>query len=174
MIDKITAVFRKIAKVLVYISAVMLVVFTVFTVVSVFMRKVMNAPIMGFTEIAECMVAIVVFACLAYTQTENGHVSIVMILKKLPELPAMIIYTVGYCIITVFSAVAAYSLLVQCAYSYGKRLVTALVQIPLFPFYLIAGICMITFTLVLLMDTIRGFTAIAKKEQRKIISDRWV
>ena len=152
----------------------MLVAFTIFTVVSVFMRKVMNAPIMGFTEIAECMVAIVVFGCLAYTQTENGHVSIVMILKKLPELPAMIIYSVGYALITVFSAVTARSLLVQFSYAYGKGLVTALLHIPFHPFYMFAGICMIVFTLVLAVDTIRGFTAIAKKEQRKMISDRWV
>ena len=164
---------NKISKVLGWLSCAFVVIVAVFIVVSVFMRYVLKSPFIGSTEIVECMMAVMVFSCLAYTQSTKGHINIIMILRVLPVRLAMIINAICMIVITVFSGYATYCLFLQAQYAGRKNLISALVHIPYSPFYYIAAVCMIIFTLVLLADTIIALAAIGENKYREEIKESW-
>jgi hypothetical protein len=56
------------------IGQVMLVLMVSITVADVFLRYVLNRPILGSYELTEFMMAILVFASVGYTMTVKGHV----------------------------------------------------------------------------------------------------
>ena len=173
MIDKLRNFISKISTLLGWVSCAFVVIVAVFIVVSVFMRYVLKNPFIGSTEIVECMMAVMVFSCLAYTQSTKGHINIIMILRILPVRAAMVINALCMLAITVFSGYATYCLFLQAQYAGKKHLISALVHIPYSPFYYIATICMIVFTLVLLADTIIAFAAIGKNKYQEEIKGSW-
>ena len=173
MLFKIHKIGERISGVLGAISCVGVVVVAIFTVVSVFLRYVLKNPIVGSTEYVECMMAVMVFSCLAYTQSKGGHINISMLLRVLPKTLAMIINALGYIIVTVFSGYASYCLFQQAGYATTKNLVSALVNIPYYPFYYFASLCMAIFTLVMLIDAAIATAAIFNKTYRDYIVSAW-
>lgn len=173
MLLKIREYAGKLSTILGWISCVAVVVVSVFIVVSVILRYCFNKPILGSTEIVECMMAVLVFSCLAYTQFGHGHISISMVLRILPDVPAMIINALAMLVVTAFSGYVSYTLFFQGAYALGKGLKTALVLIPYAPFYYIAAVCMVVFTLILAIDTAIAFAGIVSKKYRDYVKENW-
>lgn len=95
-------------------SAVILGVMT-FVCAEVLLRYAFNSPIPGHLEIAELFVPVIVFLAIAYTQSQNGHVGMTLVVDNLPpkakrffEIAAFAISMITYGILTYFSAKHAY------------------------------------------------------------------
>ena len=54
------------------------------TVVDVFLRYLFNSPILGSYELTEFMMAILVFGSVAYTMVVKGHVTVDLVITRLP------------------------------------------------------------------------------------------
>ena len=113
--------------------------------------------------------AILLFSFLAYTQSKNGHISVTMILRVLPKTLAIICNALNVTLVTVFCGYVSYTLFLQGAYAVRKGLKTALILIPLSPFYYFAAVCMVIFTVTLLADALIAVAAIWNKNYSEYV-----
>ena len=173
MLFKLHKIGEKVSGVLAVISCVGVVAVALFTVISVILRYIFKNPIIGSTEYVECMMAVMVFSCLAYTQAKGGHITISMVLRILPRTLAMIINAIGYVAVTVFCGYCSYCLFLQGGYASEKGLISALVNIPYYPFYYFASVCMVVFTFVLFIDALIAIAAIVSTPYRDSITANW-
>lgn len=56
-----------------------------FVCAEVVMRYVLNAPIPGHLEGSELLVPIIVFFAISYTQSQDGHVGMTLVIEAVPE-----------------------------------------------------------------------------------------
>jgi len=68
-----------------YLGVIALFVMMVITMADVVGRYVFNSPILGVFELTEFLVLILVFSFIAYTQADNGHVSVDFLVTHLPR-----------------------------------------------------------------------------------------
>lgn len=160
MLIKIYNVLRKISGVLMAFSGAFLIGATLFTSVSVIMRYCMKAPILGSTEIMEILMAVMVFAALAFTQTEKGHIHVMMLVNLFPKKVQQVIFALHSILSTVCSAAVTYGMYLQGGYALRKHLVSTMLYIPYYPFYYFACLAMAVFTIVLLIDACIAVAAV--------------
>ena len=161
---KLYAVLEKISSVIAYISYLAFAAATLLTVVDVFMRKVFNTAIYGSYELIELMMVCLVFAGLAYAQTQKSFTRVSLFIKHFPHWPKMIIFFINEALAVVIGAAATYAAYLQIGYSIKKHLVTANLYIPLTPFYTLETVCLGFFTIILLADAIITFTGIFNRD----------
>jgi TRAP-type C4-dicarboxylate transport system permease small subunit len=70
---------------LAYLGAVALFVMMLLTTADVTGRYLFNQPILGAFELTEFLVLILIFSFLAHTQAEKTHVSVDLLLRRLPR-----------------------------------------------------------------------------------------
>ena len=75
----------RLSALLAYVGAASLFAMTVLTTADVVGRYVFNSPINGTLEVTEFMVLILIFSFLAYTQSQNTHVTVDLLLERFPE-----------------------------------------------------------------------------------------
>ena len=73
------------SSVLSYVGAVALFAMMAMTTVDVTARYIFNKPIVGVFELTEYLVLILIFSFLGYTQSERAHVSVDLLLPRLPS-----------------------------------------------------------------------------------------
>jgi TRAP-type C4-dicarboxylate transport system permease small subunit len=71
------------ARVLAALSVVLILVMMVATVADVISRLVVGRPIAGVIEMGEVLMVAIVFLGLAYTESQGGHVSMTLVIRKL-------------------------------------------------------------------------------------------
>lgn len=105
----------KLEEYLTFLSTGVILAVMLFVCAEVLLRYVFNSPIPGHLEIAELFVPVIVFLAIAYTQSQNGHVGMTLVVENLPprakriaEILAFAISMITYGILTYFSAKHAY------------------------------------------------------------------
>ncbi|MBW2109361.1 MAG: TRAP transporter large permease subunit, partial [Deltaproteobacteria bacterium] len=88
----------------VWISAGLVLLMALLTVVDVIARSLFNSPIGGVIEIEQFMLAVVVFLAIAHTETKNGHVSVDILSRKYPRKISLFVSSVSN-IIFMFCAI---------------------------------------------------------------------
>lgn len=141
--------------------------------VDVFLRMAFKRPILGSYEIVERMLLILVFAAFAYTQSNRGHIHVTLFLSRFPNFISMPLFGILGLLSTATSVFCGYATWAQADYSLKASTVTAVLHIPLYPFFYIAAICMYVFSLTLLWDTIKSFIGIANEDVRNDIKSSW-
>ena len=68
-----------------YVGAAALFSMMAMTTADVAARYIFNKPIIGVFELTEYLVLILIFSFLGYTQSERAHVSVDLLLPKLPD-----------------------------------------------------------------------------------------
>lgn len=154
-------------------SAIGIVIVTLLIAVDVALRW-FGHPILGSYEITELLMSIIIFASFAYTQRMKGHIHVTMFITHMNKRIRFILFGLTSLIGTAVIAYISYA-----AFTQGNALVksgqtTAVLGIPLYPFYFIEGIAMVLFTLVLLVDTVRAIMAIYSEEAAHSIQKYWV
>ena len=144
-----------------------------FTVVDILLRTVWNKPMLGAYEIVELTMSCIVFASFAYTQTAKGHVSVVMFLRLMPQKLKFLCYTVTSFLSAAISVLITYGTLRQAGICFAKNYVTANRGIPYGPFYVIAGVGMGLFSLVLIADALFSAAAIFNRACAAEIEADW-
>ena len=79
------ALLARIEHYLTYAATAVILGVMVFICAEVTMRYGFNAPIPGHLEGAELLVPIFVFFAISYTQSQNGHVGMTLIIESLPQ-----------------------------------------------------------------------------------------
>lgn len=74
-----------ISRVLAIIGALALFLMVILTSVDVACRYLLNAPIPGALEVTEFLVLIVIFSFIGYTQSQNGHISVDLLVSRFPQ-----------------------------------------------------------------------------------------
>jgi TRAP-type C4-dicarboxylate transport system permease small subunit len=133
------------------------------TVVSVIMRYLFRKPILGAYEITELMMVVVIFCALAYTQVKKRHVSVDIMVSRLPiQIQCAIdsfVSLVGVGFFIVFTwRVYAYTEFIRLSGDTSVEL-----GIPFFPFTLVIVISSGVLCLVLLVDLARSIATVARK-----------
>ena len=173
MIKKIDKILSRITTSFGYVSYVSIVFIMLLVVVDVIMRKILRAGILGSYEIVERALLLLIFAAFAFTQTEKAHVHVTLFVSKLPKPVGMFIFGFLGVLSTSAAVFCAYSMVEQGKFSFEKYTTTAVLLIPLYPFFYIAGVCMYIFAVVLLWDSVKSFIGIKNEEICKEIRSAW-
>lgn len=168
---KLYGIMKKLTGFLVYVTYGILLAAMFFVTYSVILRYIVKKPLLGSVEIIEVAMSAMVFASLAWTQTEKGHIHITMLLHVLPRKLAFLLYAVCGVFSTAISGIAVYGLIQQGLYAISISFVTPMTAIPYAPFYFFAAVCMAILTLVLLLDTIIAFGALFNSEYAERVSN---
>jgi TRAP-type C4-dicarboxylate transport system permease small subunit len=134
------------------LAAAAVAVLSLLIFVDVMLRLFLNRPIMGAYEISQQLLGISIFAGFAFLQSDKGHVSVTMLINKLPEKVRNALLFVEYLIAVIFVF-----LIGVAAWQQGLAYIqtgshTAILLIPYHPFYFFESVSMILFAITLLID----------------------
>jgi TRAP-type C4-dicarboxylate transport system permease small subunit len=126
-----------VSKVLNAVGAGAMIFVMFFIVCDVIMRKFLNSPILGSYEIVEYAMVVMVFLALAYTQVEKGHISIELIFDIMPQKVKALLDVITNLIAFFFWGTISFTGFLQAAAQFHKKIVSATLLIPVWPFAVI-------------------------------------
>lgn len=173
MVKKIDKVISGITGAICYVSIAAIVLTMLLTVIDVLTRKLMRTGIVGSYELTERLLLVMIFAAFAYTQTKKGHVHVTLFLSKFPKSLGVFIFGILGLLSTGAAVFCAYAITEQGKYSLTAGTLTAVLHIPLYPFYYIAAFCMYVFAITLLWDAIKCFIGLKNDEVCTEIRSSW-
>ncbi len=133
------------------------------TVSDVLLRYVFNHPIPGSYELIKFMMLIVVFYGLAYTAVKKGHITIDLLLTRLPDRAQAIINTITWALsFGLFCLVTWRSLLLAKA-MWQRGDVSTDLLLPIAPILLFAVVGLVALCLVLLGNFFNSLNEVIRK-----------
>jgi TRAP-type C4-dicarboxylate transport system permease small subunit len=139
-----------VTKVLLAVSAAVLVMMMLLTAVDVVMRYIFKLPIPGAFELAEYMMAFIIPFAIAYCAEQNGHVSVELFFKKLPKSLQIALQFIVSSLTMVFAAIMTWQNILYIAETFGDHLASAVLLIPTYPFIVPVSIGVGVYALVVL------------------------
>lgn len=144
------------------VAALAIIIMMVLTCADVVLRF-FGHPILGTYEIIGFLGSVVVSFSLAYTSIEKGHVSVEILIERLPERLQHFIDGVGSSISAVLFGLLAWQSAVYALEIKRSGEVSMTLQMPIYPFLLgIAVGCGLLFV-VLILDMFRSFRRVNGK-----------
>jgi TRAP-type C4-dicarboxylate transport system permease small subunit len=133
------------------------------TVVDVFMRYVLNAPITGATEVSELMMVIVVFPALAWIAIERSHIKVDLLVVKWPRRVQLMVE-----IVTLLVTLAMFFIITWQSFleSMEVKEATSLLEVPEAPFHWIMTLGFAMLCLAIVTLVVENVAAIIKGEKR--------
>ncbi|MFH0782151.1 MAG: TRAP transporter small permease [Pseudomonadota bacterium] len=123
--------------------------------VDVICRYIFNSPIPGALELIEYLMAITVPLSIAYCAAQHSHVSVEMVVERLPQ-PIQLGLKI---IITIFSlifiGVVDWQSIYNVVDSYDSNITSAVLQIPAYPFTVPVAIGMSFYAIFMLLQLIK-------------------
>jgi TRAP-type C4-dicarboxylate transport system permease small subunit len=151
----IEKIIHFISRCLNWVAGLSLIAIMVIVCINVIGRSVFGAPLKGTVDILSQMGVLVIACAIGYTQVVKGHISITLLLDRLPRplslfLNALvdILGVILFCIITWQSI-----LYTKGVYEIGE--LTEVLRMPVMPFAAIVSLGSLALTLVLITDLIR-------------------
>ena len=144
------------------VSMAALVVMALLTIVDVGGRYLLNRPLLGALELSEVMLVLMVFGCFAYTERQNGHVDIDVVVTRFSPRAQALTESVAALLSTAFWGVIAWRTGVRALDVQGAGETTANLGLPVGPFIWIAAVGSALFTLTLVARVLRAFGRIAR------------
>ena len=160
MIQKIDKVFYRVSAAIGSLSYIGIVAMTLLNIVDVVLNKVFGMPIQGAYELTERLLMCTVFASLAYGQACKSHINTTLVITHFPRVLKFLMFGVMQALATLAAILWTYGAWIQIFESIRTNTVTAVLKIPLYPFYAFEFVTMIAFSLMLLWDTIIIFLVI--------------
>jgi TRAP-type C4-dicarboxylate transport system permease small subunit len=149
-----------------YIAAVILGFMMMLTVVDVFFRYILNAPLTGAIEVSELLMVVLVFPALGWIAIERGHIKVDLLVSRWPKRVQMIVE-----IITLILSLGTYAYITwqSLLESRNVDMTTSLLSIPEAPFHWVmtAGFLMLCLAILSLMIEDVLYLAKGKKEDRR-------
>lgn len=159
-------IFRFISRLLGYIAAVILGFMMMLTVVDVFFRYILNAPLTGAIEVSELLMVVLVFPALGWIAIERSHIRVDLLVSRWPKRVQMIVE-----IITLLLTLGTYAYITwqSLLESRNVDMTTSLLSIPEAPFHWVmtAGFLMLCLAIVSLVIEDVQFLAREKKEGKR-------
>ena len=164
---------KKLCYYICYVSMIIVFAMMVIMFLDCMMGLFANTRIRGSYELVQVILSVVVFMSWAYTQTQHGHIHVVMFIRKFPTKLRFVIFAFVSLLSTVVMSIASYGVLRMIMDKMANNEKTATLLIPYWPFYMIEFIAFIIFTLALLGDTFKAFAAIVNKDAAEDIMSTW-
>jgi TRAP-type C4-dicarboxylate transport system permease small subunit len=133
-----------------------------------------NFRVKGSYEIVQMILSVLVFTSWGYTQTEHGHIHVVMFIKMFPAKVRFIIFGLTSALSVVVMVIGAYGVYNMILDKMAANERTANLLIPFWPFYLIEFISFILFAAALFADMLKAFAAVGNEEAAKEVMSTWV
>lgn len=153
-VDSINRVVQPISRAIHSVGLAVLVAMMLLTFADVALRYIFNRPIGGSFDITELMMVVVVSLGFAYCGVVKGHVSVDLLVSRIPERSRAIINTITSLIALGLLVLIAWQCFLYIKVIYLKELTSAVLHIPVFPLVAVVAIGLAVFCLVLLTDFI--------------------
>lgn len=170
---KVESIVKKITSAVSVISYVGFFCVMAITVADILIRWITGKPILGVYEVVERIMICAVFASFAYTQTENGHVQITMVISKLPQKLRFAIMTLNNLLSAAVIILTAYAAYRQGMVAMSSNYTTGVLLIPLWPFYWVEIISMAVLCLAFLFHAAKNAAAIFNSDVAAEIQADW-
>ncbi|OGP54401.1 MAG: hypothetical protein A2Y65_09425 [Deltaproteobacteria bacterium RBG_13_52_11] len=161
-------IFRFVSRLLGYVAAVIMGGMMMLTVVDVFCRYILNAPITGSTELSELLMVVLVFPALGWIAVERSHIRVDLLVLRLSRRAQLVME-----IVTLLLALGTYVIITwqSILESREVNMTTSLLTVPEAPFHWImtGGLTMLCLAIVSLVveDVITLSNKKKKKEKRR-------
>jgi TRAP-type C4-dicarboxylate transport system permease small subunit len=132
------------------IGLVALVAMTLVTVVDVAGRYLLNRPLPGALELSELLMVFLVFGCFAYTELQNGHVDVDVLVNRFPPWGRAVCEALAALLSTGFWGVVAWRTAVRALDIRAAGETSTILGLPIWPFVGIAAAGSVLFMFVLL------------------------
>ena len=133
------------------------------TVTDVGLRYIFNRPILGSYEITQFMMAILIFASVGYTMAVKEHISVDLVITKLPKRVRALLEAITCVLAFGLFAVAAWRTVVFAGTTWKRHDVSAELFIPVSPFVLFVALGLAVLSLVLLVQFFESLARALKK-----------
>ncbi len=143
------------------------------TIADIILRLITGIPILGVYEIVERIMICAVFASFAYTQTENGHVQITMVVAKFPQKLRFLVMTLNNILSAAVIVLTAYAAYRQGMVAMNSHYTTGVLLIPLWPFYWVEIVSMAVLCLAFLFHAVKNAAAIFNQDIAAEIQAEW-
>lgn len=170
MVKKIDDIIGKVCGFISIFSIASFVGIILIITIDVAWRKLFSGGILGSYEIVERLLLILVFGTFAYAQVKKGHIHVTLFIAKFPRVFRMVLFGVLGLLSAGTAMYCGYSTITQAMMT---KIPTAVLRIPLSPFFYIAAVCMFVFAAVLLWDAIKCFVALKDNDIREEIESAW-
>jgi TRAP-type C4-dicarboxylate transport system permease small subunit len=164
---------KKVCWYLCYVSMFLVAVMMVLMTVDALLGKIFSQRILGTFELVQCMLCIIVFSSWAFTQTERGHIHVVMFLRLMPQKLRFICYSITSILSTAIMAFASYAVFNMIGDKIAADERTATLLIPYWPLYVVELVAFIILTFALLADTLKSIAAIVNKDVAEDVMSSW-
>ena len=145
------------------LGQVMLVLMVSITVVDVFLRYVLNKPILGSYELTEFMMVILVFASVGYTMTVKAHVVVDLVITRLPQRAQALFECITSLIAFILFAIVTWRNVLQAGIVWRRHDVSGELYIPISPFFLFVALGVAVLSLVLAVHFLQSLARVIKK-----------
>ena len=133
-----------------YAGAIAIGIMLFVTVADVIGRRAFNAPVLGSNEISQTMMLITVFFCIAYCEFTRSHITIGIIVDRLPKKTQNVIDSITYLIFLVTASWLSRQLFIYGLDVIKQNVVSGTLAIPVFPFVFLAFIGCVILSLTVL------------------------
>jgi TRAP-type C4-dicarboxylate transport system permease small subunit len=121
-------------------------------VTDVGLRYLFNRPIVSSYELIMFMMVIVVFSALSYTATEDGHVTVDLVVLRLPKGVQRFLKVLTSLLSVGLFALMAQQSIVRANALRLEGLISQILHIPVYPFYFFTAFGSALLSLVLLLN----------------------
>jgi TRAP-type C4-dicarboxylate transport system permease small subunit len=173
VLDRITKVTDAICMIVGYCSMAVVIILMLMVVLDIILGNVLRSPIPGMYEVCQVLLTTVVFSSWAYTQTQHGHIHVVLFISKFPQKLRFFCFGFTGLLSCAVTGVATYALVKQVALLMKTGECTGTLQIPYWPFYIFELVAFAMLTVVMLLDAIKAFYAMTDDEMAAKIEALW-
>jgi TRAP-type C4-dicarboxylate transport system permease small subunit len=173
-VNGLVAVLKKICYYLCYASMFIIVVMMILMSIDAIGGLFFNYRVKGSYEVVQMILSVLVFTSWGYTQTQHGHIHVVMFIKMFPEKVRVIIFAATSALSTVVMIIGSMGVYRMILDKMAANERTANLLIPFWPFYLIEFISFIIFAAALFSDTLMAIAALTHKEAADELQSTWV
>jgi TRAP-type C4-dicarboxylate transport system permease small subunit len=121
-------------------------------VTDVGLRYLLNRPIVSSYELIMFMMVVVVFSALSYTATEDGHVTVDLVVSRLPKGVQRFLKVLTSLLSVGLFALMAQQSIVRANALRLEGLISQILHIPVYPFYFFTAFGCALLSLVLLLN----------------------
>lgn len=133
------------------------------TFADVFLRYVFNRPIEGAYELTQYMMAFVVGLGIAYCAVLKGHISIELVVSRLPQRTQAIIDTITSFISMVLLGLITWQYVLHVPESLQSGRLSVILYIPIYPFVAVVLVGSAVLTLVLMAQFVENLSKAVKR-----------
>jgi TRAP-type C4-dicarboxylate transport system permease small subunit len=144
------------------VAMAVLLAMVLLTVADVVGRYFFNQPVTGTTELTELMVVVVGFLGLAWCAVKGAHLTVDLLMSRLPPKLGVIVDIFTYSAGLVLCAIIAWRNFVEGINVERLGVTTALIELPEFPFYWVVGFGFTLLCVVMAAQLIQKITKAAK------------